>query len=56
MLLTTCPYYLIGPLLVASGGLLSVGDVIVIGVAVQQYYKKNKESQRDETAVKSVQR
>lgn len=31
-----------GPLLVAFGGLLSVGDLLVIGVTVQQYTKKSK--------------
>lgn len=38
-----------GPLLIAFGGLLSVGDIVVIGITIQQYSKKD-----DRTAVKSA--
>lgn len=41
-LIQSCDHDLseLGPLLVAFGGLLSVGDVIVVCVALQQYMKK----------------
>lgn len=45
----------IGPLLVAFGGLLSVGDIIVVGLAVQQYYKRGKEpNPAERVAMKST--
>lgn len=31
---------IVGPLLVAFGGLLSAGDLVVIGLTIQQYQKK----------------
>lgn len=49
--LTNVSIPLIGPLLVAFGGLLSVGDIIVVGLTVQQHYKKQKE-EAPRTAVK----
>lgn len=35
----------IGPLLVSFGGLLTIGDVLVIGLTLQQHFKREKGNQ-----------
>lgn len=46
---------ILGPLLVAFGGLLSAGDLVVIGLTVQQYQKKsNRMKQQRDMAIKTT--
>lgn len=40
------PFRFTGPLLVAFGGLLSIGDLLVVGLTIQQYKKKKVETRQ----------